>query len=298
MDWKKAFQKHLHMLGDFWVDGLDVYQLPFSDDEQKRLQNKKRDLLDQHAEIVRSLIQARKIHVEDKREDLVINYCLHSQWLIKKNGDFYLEERLEDRQGVFRENHLAADKLVPILPVQEPVTGRDTADEGSLSARSRKYDRLQAVRYADLWWNRRNPQYPKVSDDCTNFISQCLHAGGISMWGDPIRNRGWWQQQTNWSFSWTVANSLRWYLSRQGSIIGAVEKSSADQLVPGDVICYDFEGDGHWNHNTMVTAMDPSGSPLVNAHTYDACHRSWTYTDSPAWTKKIQYKFFHIKDSV
>ncbi|MCO7176885.1 amidase domain-containing protein [Sporolactobacillus kofuensis] len=298
MDWTEAFQKHLEMLGDCWVDDKEMHQLPIKDEEQRCVGNKKQALQEQGAEIEHVLVRAEKTALETKREDLILDYTLHSQWLIKLKDDFYLEERNELRRAVIRENRLVADQLIPLGTDHEIISSRETAYEPPLSSRSRKYDRLKAVRYADLWWNRRNPQYPMVLDDCTNFISQCLHAGGIQMWGEPIRSRGWWQQQTNWSFSWTVANSLRWYLSRDKSVIGALEKSSADQLVPGDVICYDFEGDGHWNHNTIVTAMDPAGFPLVNAHTYDARHRSWAYTDSPAYTKQIKYKFFHIQDEL
>ena len=35
----------------------------------------------------------------------------------------------------------------------------------------------------------------------------------------------------------------------------------------GDVICYDWDGNGHFQHNTVVVAKDPHGMPLVNAHT-------------------------------
>lgn len=49
----------------------------------------------------------------------------------------------------------------------------------------------------------------------------------------------------------------------------------------GDVICYDWEGDGRFNHNTIVTAYDADGQPLVNAHTQNSLHRRWEYRDSP-----------------
>ena len=71
------------------------------------------------------------------------------------------------------------------------------------------YDRLAAVQYAERWWNDYNPQYRKFTVDCTNFISQCLLAGGAPMHGAPVRERGWWYQGDNWSFSWAVAHSLK-----------------------------------------------------------------------------------------
>lgn len=44
------------------------------------------------------------------------------------------------------------------------------------------YDREKAVAYAHKWAYGRNPAYADFSamgGDCTNFLSQCLHAGGL-----------------------------------------------------------------------------------------------------------------------
>ena len=43
------------------------------------------------------------------------------------------------------------------------------------------YNRKNAVDYAKKWYNRRNKQYYSYSQDCANFVSQCLCAGGIKM---------------------------------------------------------------------------------------------------------------------
>lgn len=299
VEWKEAFQAHVRKLCEWWVKRTDRFDTVLNADEQVRMLRKNLHLENTKSEIEKTIVRAKVIRIEEKREDQVVDYCLHIQWLVRQNNRFYLEERIEDRQAVLRERSMVADGLKKSsfkegeerLP---PVLEKGTESRGSRGF----YDRLNAVRYAEIWWNRRNPEFPRVENDCTNFISQCLFAGGIQMNGHPVRNRGWWQQQTNWSFSWAVANNLRWYLSRNGNIIGAAEADRPDKLVPGDVICYDFEGDGRWNHNTLVTAIDPSGLPLVNAHTYDARHRDWSYSDSPAWTDRIQYKFFHIQDEV
>lgn len=75
----------------------------------------------------------------------------------------------------------------------------------------------------------------------------------------------------------------------------AVVKSSPEQLVPGDIICYDFDGNGRFQHNTIVVAKDPNNMPLVNAHTTDSSMRYWAYEDSTAYTPQIRYAFFHIR---
>ncbi len=170
-----------------------------------------------------------------------------------------------------------------------------------LFQRGKSYRRDLAVRYAESWWNGYNPQYRAFDVDCTNYVSQCLRAGGAPMTLIGHREKGWWYQRKggpndNWSYSWAVAHSLRWYLSASKTGLRAVEKSAASQLELGDVICYDFDGDGKWQHNAIVTAFDDRGEPLVNAHSNHVRHKFWDYRHSYAWTKQIRYTFFHILD--
>lgn len=162
-------------------------------------------------------------------------------------------------------------------------------DEGG----KRMYNRERAVSYAHKYWNSHNPAYRYFStNDCTNFISQCLYAGGFPMIKGH-RGQGWWYKQGNpdsWSYSWAVANSLYWFLRNRTQPVSRVQ-----DLQIGDVICYDFEGDGRWNHNTIVTSKDANGEAYVNAHTNNSQNRYWKYEDSAAWTPQIRYAFFHIR---
>src|SRR5699024_5993085 len=105
------------------------------------------------------------------------------------------------------------------------------------------YDREKAAAYADKWWNKRNPNFPIFTVDCTNFVSQCLFAGGAKMWGYPDRLNGWWYEGDTWSLSWSVSHSLYWYLKGGAGPLSVEERSSARELEIGDVICYDFTGD-------------------------------------------------------
>ncbi len=158
------------------------------------------------------------------------------------------------------------------------------------------YDGKTAAQYADRWWNSANPQFLAFENDCSNFISQCLFAGGMPMKNTGRMDAGWWYQNKRYSYSWTTAHSLRWYLE---SLVGnGVEKvANASDLQIGDVISYDFEPDGVWNHSTIVTGFDKHGQPLVNAHTYAAQARPWRYDTSPAFTDQTQYIFWHIAGS-
>ncbi|MDB5054871.1 MAG: hypothetical protein JWM44_2921 [Bacilli bacterium] len=165
-----------------------------------------------------------------------------------------------------------------------------------------KYDRNKAKAYADMWWDSHNPSYLFFEqDDCTHFVSQCLFAGCAPMNYTGKRELGWWYRgkigkQELWSFSWAVADSLRRYLSGTPAGWQAEIVDSPQKLAIADVISYDFDGDGRFQHSAIVTGFDPNGFPLVNAHTSNSRHRYWDYRDSYAWTEKTKYLFFHMPD--
>ena len=51
------------------------------------------------------------------------------------------------------------------------------------------YRRERAVEYARRWAFARNPlfsDYTGIGGDCTNFVSQCLYAGGCQMNFTPV----------------------------------------------------------------------------------------------------------------
>lgn len=155
------------------------------------------------------------------------------------------------------------------------------------------YDRDRAVRYAEQWWSGYNPAFRSFQDDCTNFISQCLFAGGMDMEVTGGRDSGWWylHPEEGWSFSWAVAHSLRWYLETSGR---CEPRGAARDLELGDVICYDFEGDDVFDHSAMVVGFDRAGEPLVAAHTVASWGRPWGYRESPAFTQGARYRFWHV----
>ncbi len=164
------------------------------------------------------------------------------------------------------------------------------------------YDRAAAVQYANEWWNKANPRFHNFEVDCTNFVSQCLFAGGIAMNYTNRRDLGWWYQgyaggRERWSYSWAVAHSLQMYLLSSQGGFRAVQVDNPTQLALGDVISYDWDGDNRFTHMTIVTAFDAAGYPLVNAHTNNSQHRFWAYRDSYAWTSRTQYVFIHMPDA-
>jgi len=164
------------------------------------------------------------------------------------------------------------------------------------------YRRDLAAAYADRWWNEPNPAYETFAVNCTNYVSQCLFAGHAPMNYTGRRDSGWWYKGRSggrelWSYSWAVSHALQSYLARGASRgLQGVQVDSPTDLALGDVIFYDWDGDGRFRHTTIVTAFDSAGMPLVNANTTASRHRYWDYRDSYAWTERTRYRFFHIAD--
>lgn len=262
-------------------------------EEVELIERKKKLFERREAEIVKCHARA---YVKKKHSDTELDYVVHYQFFIKQKDQFYLEEQCEQRRAQFEHHKLIRDTLIENEQneLQQGPLIRDGSDEIRIPF---KYNRRLAVQYAEIWWNRYNPKYMRFENDCTNFISQCLHAGGAPMTGYPNRSKGWWMRNRHWSYSWAIANSLRWYLSGAKTGLRAREMPSAKDLLLGDIICYDFQGNGRYDHNTIVTAKDANGMPLVNAHTTNSRMRYWSYEDSTAYTPNIKYKFFRIVDN-
>ncbi|WP_096155462.1 MULTISPECIES: amidase domain-containing protein [Bacillus] len=247
------------------------------------------------AEIVKCKAKGRIASIENEEGKHVANYELYITYLINHKNKLYLEEEVVHRKAEIIEGELYRDILLSDEGKGNDIELLPSMEEEPLERDIRfKYNRLEAVKYAERWWNSYNPQFKKFEVDCTNYVSQCLNAGGAIMVGYPNRNSGWWMRSQNWSFSWSVAHALRWYLPKAKQGLRSKEVGSARELMPGDVICYDFQGDGRFDHNTFVVAKDQDGMPLVNAHTSNSRMRYWAYEDSTAYTPNIKYKFFHI----
>jgi hypothetical protein len=262
-----------------------------------KIEAKKESASKRSAEIVKAKAVGNILSKSTNEESSSVTYQVHFQYLIKQKNHLYLEEEIELRKADFYQGTLIKDIEVNQFEYSqsEPLPVIETPHE---EVRQKyRYDRLKAVQYAERWWNSYNPAFRKFEEnDCTNYISQCLNAGGAPMRGYPSRGSGWWIRGNNWSWSWAIAHAFRMYLGSSKSGLRTREVSRPDQLMLGDVICYDFEGDGRYNHNTIVTGWDYYGMPLVNAHTTNSRLRYWSYTDSTAYTPNIKYKFFTIVD--
>lgn len=256
------------------------------------LVQKQQLLKKRNAEIVRVHGAGKIQSVADDQNDTILRYQVHLQYFIKQRDTFFIEEVIEEREARFQNGLLVSDHEVEYLVYRNDIPHLIIDGSERLAY---TYDRRRAIQYAERWWNEFNPAYRKFTDDCTNFISQCLHAGGIPTWGNPNKAKGWWMSGKGWSYSWTSAHAFYLMLA-SSSGIRTRKVLNPQELNLGDIICIDFEGNGRFDHSLIVTAKDANGMPLVNAHTTNSRHRYWSYEDSSRYTPNIVYKFFVILD--
>ena len=282
----KRLEQHLQ-------ERCDQYVSEFESRDNSAAETKVRLLKERDAQILNVRARARNLKRSLDGNKESIKYEAHWQYFIKQKDFYYIEEETEMRVAVFNKGECLSDTeiIAKAAAVEMPDIQLDVPD-----LRGYEYNRLKAVQYAERYWKDYNPAYQAFEDDCTNFISQCLHAGGVPMWGQPNRSRGWWYSGKSWSYSWTVAHALNLFLQSSKGGLKTIQVSSPQELMLGDIICYDFEGDGRFNHNTIVTAKDIYDMPLVNAHTFDSRMRYWSYEDSTKYTPQMQYRFYHIED--
>ncbi len=139
------------------------------------------------------------------------------------------------------------------------------------------YNRFRAVSYALRWAFARNPRFYDFEDiggDCTNFVSQCLYAGGGVMNFSP--ENGWYYIDTNnRAPSWTSVEFLKdFLLTNQGTAVYGEERE-LPQLQPGDVIQLRNNA-GRLYHSMIVSYIFYPGTPeniLICSHSYDARNR-------------------------
>ena len=143
------------------------------------------------------------------------------------------------------------------------------------------YDRDRAIEYARRWALSRNPlfiDFTGIGGNCTNFISQCLLAGGGVMNYTPTY--GWYYiSPDSRSPSWSGVNQLYDFLIGKPEFadanggIGpfATEARNNREIEIGDIIQLS-NSRGQFYH-TLIISEFTEGDVLVCAHSDDALDR-------------------------
>ena len=137
------------------------------------------------------------------------------------------------------------------------------------------YNRIAARDYAYKYWSSYNPAYTSYKGnggDCANFVSQCLHAGGIPT-------------DTTWkadSVSWIRASAVPSYMVNKGY----ATKTSYTNATAGS-FAYTSSGAGH----AVLVTINDGAKIAYTAHTTDRKDAAFSSTDLNG-----NYSFYVIKN--
>ncbi|KQQ10179.1 amidase domain-containing protein [Rathayibacter sp. Leaf296] len=142
----------------------------------------------------------------------------------------------------------------------------DPAIEAAKAAAALDASRLASqLDYVETYWNEYNSaQYGVIGgNDCVNFASQSLIARG-------------WSMDSEWSFSagggyssaWASSTAFNSYLAAHPERATPLANDQRDQVEVGDVVQFDWDGSGDWDHTGIVTSVD-GDTILYASHTVD-----------------------------
>ena len=144
-----------------------------------------------------------------------------------------------------------------------------------------KYSVNQAVKYALKWANGRNKKYKKHRNDCTNFVSQCVNAGGKNMnkpksWPldkNILDTTKYWAVKsfraivTTWkeTSSWIGVNDFYTYWKKHNASLQFCSsiKELQKKAKKGDIV--QLHNSKKWHHSIIITA-GKKGNWKYSAH--------------------------------
>ncbi|MDR1117361.1 MAG: amidase domain-containing protein [Oscillospiraceae bacterium] len=155
------------------------------------------------------------------------------------------------------------------------------------------YNREAAISYAHKFAFSRNPDFLDfhgIGGDCTNFISQCIHAGGAQMNYTP--DLGWYYRNGyDKAPGWTGVQYLYNFLVSNRSEGPYATETDVTQILPGDVVQLSFDGQT-FGHSLFVVAAGKAPRPgniLVATHSQDSDNRRLT-----TYTAAVGVRYIHI----
>ncbi|WP_440113674.1 amidase domain-containing protein [Paenibacillus sp. QZ-Y1] len=226
----------------------------------------------------------------------VVEFVKFMDWYENYDLNRQLKEyqsRLKQNVQLSTEEIIELSNISPIL-VNTPSTA-DNEQSTSLNSTSETnasdittkavsangYNNITARDYAYKWWDTRNPTYStyygdvwgcapaaECWDDCTNFVSQALRAGGMN-----FQHGAHYTDNESWAFgplvpthTWGGAQKFYNHWSNRAGVA-----SSVTALQTGDAVNADFGADGTINHTAIITRNtgDNSSNKYLTQHSID-----------------------------
>ena len=128
------------------------------------------------------------------------------------------------------------------------------------------YNRDNAIAYGDKYCINYNlakyNSYKGRGGDCANFVSQCLYAGGFPQDSEWYRH----------SVAWINVMKQIAHFKEYGTFLNA----NNGNLLKGNPIYFDWNGDGVYDHATICVGRNSNGVAILDSHTKDLYHATWT----------------------
>lgn len=160
------------------------------------------------------------------------------------------------------EEEVASEKAAEINRARQPVELAST------------YSVSNAKGYAERWYNGRNPAFPVYSNDCTNYVSQILFAGGMKMSGD------WYAEMSYSGPAWRLVPEFYTYWSNLKSTTTSSNKSTIiSNAKEGDIVQFKKDGATRWSHSMFVYEK-ADGTLYLSGHTDDYLKRDFKNVSS------------------
>ena len=193
----------------------------------------------------------------------VINTDRNFAWLADAEVQQQMLEESAEQAGEAAGANLQSNISAEADADMQSMSGMKTASLKTYGDGKYSYNVDNAIAYADKWATSRNPeykQYPGV--DCCNFVSQCLYAGGMP------KNSAWYPA----SYAWINCSGAIDNFKKYGTFMGA----NNGNVLRGNPVYYDWNSNGVYDHTAICVGKNSSGTPIIDAHTGDHYHVTWT----------------------
>ena len=225
----------------------------------------------------------------------------------KGNYDELSRENLSSLNGQILTLKSEAKKVLDKAKKSKPSKLLPVVPEWKISRMSNEYNRDEVYHWAYSHWNNYSKEYLNFGDekwkggDCTNFVSQCLRAGGAS--NDKSGAFQWYYNKKgtlatsndDYSWTWSTSRGLNSTLSgnfknnefgpkaTQKVINGdnQYDPSIGEFVVPGDIIQYHWKNKSAISHAAVIVGMIYNSAktryePVIAEHTEDSWFTPWT----------------------
>lgn len=188
--------------------------------------------------------------------------------------------------------------LATVLFIGSSFSVQAASYSGSKAA---EYARKYALNYNTNYFDYRTDtdwRHPDGRGDCANFVSQCLHAGGLR----KCKNWTGGKNKSDNTASWMNCVKQKDYiidngLGKQVATYKGVSKAPevCSDIYLGTVVYYDWTDNGSIDHVGIASMTDYVGRDCICAHTNNRLNAIWTLKPYIDADMKTKIKYYIVK---